>query len=449
MPDGAVAPTGPADRKQRRRGKGIVSAIICALVTFCLAGAGIIGYDMLRSSEKQRLLDMRTVQVFQPVNTMPAEDLPVPEDESQSQAVAVADPQAARQSVDVDAYARWYRSHLSEADKAVYDRIEAGLRSHESSISVSCWSIESLMRCFQYVMNDNVDIFWADESYEYMHYPDTGEIVSIQPKYSCSPAEAQQKMQAVSAVEAKALSAMSDAGLDPSAGSVTSDYDKARFLYGWVADYLSYDTGMADWQGLADTCQEKVSACAGYSRLFEWLCRKCGVACVYVTGEAVTGENESELHAWSIMNLDGIECYTDVTWGDKDGSRDTDYSWLALTGAHMGATHFLSDANIGVAAEDGRYETWNVNSTSFAVYDAASVQSRLFASIDANWKTISLFFEDDGEYERAYQEIAHSGMYPTMIAERYPSRFPFAYTQGVYSVRKETGLNVLTVTWKY
>lgn len=425
--------------KKRRRLRSLLTILIVVCSIVCAACATFLVHDAIDGINKQHLREMRTVKVFQPINTLPPES-------SKEGGIPLASASGYEDGRDLT---RWYRSHLSEADQQTYDQIESGLRAQESAIAISCDSVESLMRCFQYVMSDNVDIFWADESYEYMHYPSTGEVISIQPKYLCTKTERQDRQKKVDAIVAEALSNMQASGIIPTGPDAASDYERARFLYGWVADLLSYDAEMAQWQGLYDVCTEKVTACAGYSRLFEHLCRACDIDCVYVTGDAQSKDGERELHAWSMMELDGTYCYTDVTWGDKDGSRATDYSWLALTSNHIGTTHFLDDEDLGIEADDGRYEIWNVNSTSFPAYDTAAVQDRLYRSIEDGWETVSLFFNEDTEFEKAYNEIAGTSIYPTTIVGRYPDKFPFAYTEGVYAVRREAGLNVLTITWKY
>lgn len=433
--------TVPPKVRKRRAGccQHIVIFFLSLLASICLINVGVIGLGVYDDAQKVHLRETRTVKVFQPANT-----LPVQQDGGTADAGG-GNTQPDEHIPDATTYEKWYRSHLSESDKQIYDQIEQSLRAQEQTIPMNLVSQDAMMRCYQYVINDNIDIFWADEGYEYMHYPSTGEIISIQPTYRFAPDERARKQESIDGVIAKAIADMEAAGIVIDG---TSDYDKARFLYGWVADYLTYDDTMADFQNLADVCEQKVTACAGYTRLYELLCRKAEIGCVYVTGNAIV-DDVAQLHAWSIMDLDGTLCYTDVTWGDKDGIRETDYSWLALTSEHISLTHTLDDPALGVEANDGKYEIWNVTGSAFSIYDAASVQSRLAQSIRDRWHSISLFFEDPIEYDKAYEEIAHSAYYPTVLSDMFPDMFPYAYTEGVYSVRKEIGLNVLTITWKY
>lgn len=72
---------------------------------------------------------------------------------------------------------------------------------------------------------------------------------------------------------------------------------------------------------------DQKGVCAGYAKAFTVLATQAGLDCVYVTGEASSGDG----HAWNYVKIDGQWRVVDVTWNDTGGPDHTqDYLNLAL-----------------------------------------------------------------------------------------------------------------------
>ena len=64
--------------------------------------------------------------------------------------------------------------------------------------------------------------------------------------------------------------------------------------------------------------------CSGYALATQALLNRAGVECIYVTGDAGSG-NDWGGHAWNIVNIDGKYYQLDVTWDDPIGIDDDDF----------------------------------------------------------------------------------------------------------------------------
>lgn len=107
----------------------------------------------------------------------------------------------------------------------------------------------------------------------------------------------------------------------------TTDEEKARAIFRWIADNISYDvedffSGRTPKSGSGDVLKSRSSVCAGYSSLFEALGKRAGleVATIngyakgfgYRAGDNVTGESN---HAWNAVKINGEWKLIDCTWG--------------------------------------------------------------------------------------------------------------------------------------
>lgn len=336
----------------------------------------------------------------------------------------------------------YHREHLSVDEIAVYDALKEGFTSLSNDIDIPDCSADTAQKCYQYVLADIPEMFWVDTSYQYMIQPETKTVVSIQPTYTYTAADASVKKAEVERRRDEILS------LIPA--TAATDYDKAKFLFSWITENLVYDENMAERQDLATVFSLGSTACGGYSKAFQYLCRGAGIDCVYLTGYAEDDNGEKILHAWNGIILDGVPCYVDATWGDKETKVPTDYAWLGLTYGSIAQSHELENEELALDnADDARYELWNLEHSAFDKYDKASVYARLFESVENNELVSTIKFTSEQDARLANEDIRGTSELATEIANRYPEKFPLAYTDGVYSIYYITGLNACKIVWKY
>lgn len=125
----------------------------------------------------------------------------------------------------------------------------------------------------------------------------------------------------------------------------TSEYDKARAIYTWMALNISYD--VKSWlnpkptksfsyetplqkdlkiqeiknQIIKTVFRKHLAVCEGYSLLFNHLATLVGLKSEVISGMSKTTLEDIELkkirtdHAWNSVMIDGTWCLIDVTWG--------------------------------------------------------------------------------------------------------------------------------------
>lgn len=350
----------------------------------------------------------------------------------------------------------WYRGKLVSAGEVQdYDSIREGIYELSDDIRLPCAlsAQDDLSRVYQYVVNDNPDIFWLSQSFSYEMDSDGG-IVSVSPKYKITdPAEIGDLKKAIDAKVSQAVSYVNEAS-DGARGR--GDYQKVKRVYSWVCDNVSYDGSLDDDQDVESSLVYGRSACAGYSRAFQLICSEVGIPCIYVTGPA-RSNGSTVLHAWNAVAIDGIVSYVDVTWGDKDDNVPTDYAWLALSLDDISRTHFAEDGSVIPKAPSNAYEIWSLNGGYFDSYDKDSVTSYLLSVLDSmddgdlsssGKASASIRFPDDDSMEKAFSSLADDPSIAFTVYRESGREFKDPYGEsGVFSVYKNDSLDSITIVF--
>ena len=105
-----------------------------------------------------------------------------------------------------------------------------------------------------------------------------------------------------------------------------SDYEKAKRIYDWITENIKYDVWRYEhfrWQETTpkQTLRRRKALCAGYSLLFQALCKEAGIKAWVAEGydkHPNYRNNEPyffEEHAWNVFQADGTNHLVDATWG--------------------------------------------------------------------------------------------------------------------------------------
>ncbi len=196
------------------------------------------------------------------------------------------------------------RSLLSDADRAMYDRILEGITSGEET-EVPTLDPDALSRVYTSVMADHPEIFYTD-GYTYTTYRSFGatRALSFTARYTVSDKERTAYQSAIdAAVEEILQGAPKDGG----------DFAKILYVYNTIIQNTA-------------------------------LLQKLGIETALVTGTAQGGA-----HAWDLVLADGDWTYVDPTWGDAEfldqsGASSEDlsginYDYLCVTTEDLSSTH--------------------------------------------------------------------------------------------------------------
>lgn len=144
-----------------------------------------------------------------------------------------------------------------------------------------------------------------------------------------------QKTSRYSAIDTLALSCPEGVATNPD--SLTfyfnrlfpGETEKARAIYSWVANNITYDMQKySERKNIANMIlkkkdnsesaekifEKRKAVCEGYSNLIKSLCNKSGIVCEVVEGIGQPQEGEYDLHAWNAVKINNEWKLLDATW---------------------------------------------------------------------------------------------------------------------------------------
>ncbi len=146
------------------------------------------------------------------------------------------------------------------------------------------------------------------------------------------------------------------------AKNATTDTEKARIIYAWITQHVTYDVAAfmdaVDNDNYPDVDAEKVlrdrtTICSGYSNLYQALAEAMNLKSVIVVGygKGATPKDEKFQdvnHAWNAIKLEDGWYLLDATWGAgsvRDGQFEADYKpyYFATAPDELINHHFPKD----------------------------------------------------------------------------------------------------------
>ncbi|MDO4616442.1 MAG: transglutaminase domain-containing protein [Lachnospiraceae bacterium] len=193
----------------------------------------------------------------------------------------------------------YYYWQLSEEQQIEYMKYLNGIRSMEEEITLSL-DADPAKQIVKMVFADHPELFWAEQSYEYLVYDSR---VEIHPRYTVSYEEKEQRQQQIE------LTVQESLGWIPSGASA---YEIVKALYSYVVQTVDYDLASSDNQNIYSSMVNRVSVCTGYAKELQYLLQRVGIQALCVEGTAAN----QEAHAWLIASVDGSWYHIDPTYGD-------------------------------------------------------------------------------------------------------------------------------------
>jgi len=144
-----------------------------------------------------------------------------------------------------------------------------------------------------------------------------------------------------------------------------TDIEKARAIYVWLADNISYDAKSINKNKTGDNSakgvlKSKKAICGGYASLYEYLGQKMGLEIHKVGGYCKSDLTEDSWdfadedpdHAWNVIKINGEWRVFDATWGAGNGedsrgklefTKSYTDNWFNLSPYEAIFTHFPED----------------------------------------------------------------------------------------------------------
>ena len=158
--------------------------------------------------------------------------------------------------------------------------------------------------------------------------------------------------------------------------------EKARMIYVWLTDNISYDAKAYNLKNIGDNSpstvfKSKKAVCAGFANLYTELGEKMGLEIETISGVAKGYEFEENVsddleesinHAWNAIRIDGEWRVFDATWGEGYGmsnkkgklesTKKFDETWFNVNPVNALFTHFPEDMNKQYINNPIRFESF-------------------------------------------------------------------------------------------
>lgn len=212
---------------------------------------------------------------------------------------------------------------------SIYDQLYNAIWNGEASCRVNGASMDEVQETLTALM-DCPELFWID-SYGMQSYTLAGKPAYVDVSFHWCYADVPAKRAEVEAVTQEVAAVIpADA----------SDYEKAKQIHNYLVTHITYGGEEdSDGQDIYAALVRGRCVCNGYAKSYEYLLDQVGVECQRIAGTA-----DGESHSWNRTVLDGIVCYTDVTWDDmelfgENGQEYISYDWFNLTLEEMSRRH--------------------------------------------------------------------------------------------------------------
>lgn len=371
--------------RKRRRKRFFRNLILTVFVLFLIGGALYAGVYIghLLFSEGEETISLPSVR--------PGTSLP----ELPEAYLSLRDPDREKSS---DSF---YYSFLTDSEKRVYETLLTACYEFREEAQISPTVPETeFLRANSALSLDHPEFYWTGSSSKY--YVDQNNMVTS-VSYEMNGDE-REIIDGIDTLTRSLLESLPE-----------REYDAYRTLYEYVIDLTEYDAGDASkGQTIRSVFVDHRSVCAGYSRAFEYLCRKAGLECIYVTGSAVLNSGASGSHAWNMIRIQDQWYWCDVTWGDPvfegQGEGEMNYNYFCVSDREIMKEHTIDVHPSDIAVEypactDDSLNWYVLNQAYFETYDEEAIRSYVISRASEGNERIVMKFGDSAGLEEAVSQL--------------------------------------------
>lgn len=215
----------------------------------------------------------------------------------------------------------YYKQLTNPEQKVMYNALVAAAKNFDDNVTfrvsgeqASTLNGNSLQQIYSLVYRDHPELFWMpvlkDDGITIKTLVDKyGGYLNIKTPWRMSKDKAEATQKDL------------DKWLDEKAKeakSLKNNYDKAKFAYRAVVEYLSYDESTISDQSLYTGFTTHSAVCAGYVKLYQVLLNKLGVPNAWIP--VITKQETAQItnnHVVTAIEMESNQWYwSDPTWGD-------------------------------------------------------------------------------------------------------------------------------------
>ncbi len=227
----------------------------------------------------------------------------------------------------------FHRSRLGKKEQLAYDKIRACLLLYKNSVSI--WGIggNQLEDIYQKIVHDNPNIFYVEQ----LHFSGFlfGKTKTVFPKYRFGREKANQSLAAVLQKGEQILHPLRNA----------SEIEKAKAVHDYFCKNVVYknDSKKSSYECVGPLVFEK-GVCEGISKAVKILFDLLGMKSLVLHGHSLQEQLNhvagDTLHAWNMVEIDGIYYHLDVTFDmTLSERRVVRYDYFCLSDKEMAKDH--------------------------------------------------------------------------------------------------------------
>lgn len=202
----------------------------------------------------------------------------------------------------------YYYQRLAAKERAAYDHLLQGMVEMKPEIDCPGQDFDSMDRTVEYIRADHPELFWLGVNWRMKQH---GDRFSVLPNYSMNSSERGKVEKNIETIVSEFLR---------NASSLETDIARLEKAYQYLIERVDYDKNTKDDQTICGALINKRSVCAGYAKSLQYLLQRMGIESIFVSGDIAHRGG----HAWNIVKLGEEYYHTDVTFGDRSFSDDTE-----------------------------------------------------------------------------------------------------------------------------
>lgn len=314
-----------------------------------------------------------------------------------------------------NAFSHFYYDQLSDAQKETYRQLYSNISARKKQFNVNCERVSDIETCLKAVMNDHPEFFWINSGAE-IYGARGGGREQVTLTFNVDESE-------IDGIRQKIDACVRD--FESGIGKNDTTYSKVRAAYEYIIYHTDYRLNSSQDQNIQSVFLNHYSVCAGYSKAFQYLLHQLGIPCTYVSG---TISDNGASHAWNLVQIDGVNTYVDVTWGDptyQENQEDSRrlkivYDYLCFTTDEMNRSGHVPDPAFSLPdCTSTTYDFYRRLGDYFTSYDGSEIQKHLYSTVRSGESITYLKFASDDIYQRALSNLfGTSGLIADPLQEK-------------------------------
>lgn len=310
---------------------------------------------------------------------------------------------------------RWYQQQLSSHERQLFSTVYDAIAEQKLTVTLpkGTYTEADINKVMYVLANDCPELMHFDSEKGYTWRTVNKHVVDISLQYTY-PTLQQSEMVITQAIEL--IRAMDVQG-------ASTNLLLEEKLYRQIVAMASYNISSEHCAYADSILLYRQGKCTGYAFALNLALRMHGIPCIYVEGE-VENDNNIELHAWNMVQIDGIWTMVDATFDRaiyetvKDMPSPADKLLLNFnkTDAEMKKTHtayviFKERGLKQPSCTDTSYSFWNtvlpIPASDYKTWDN-DIAMGLCDVVTGRSQTVILHFDTSKAYEQAMQRYNNS-----------------------------------------